>query len=265
MERSEVFRGLISPLFFAVAVCLFTNFTTPGTSRSDSVRRELEDMDPSFRESALRGWRYFQTSFAEDGIACVHCHRDHTDMVTWAGSYPKVQIFDGTPYKVKTLRTVILEAMDRHTDLEPAEYSGITEDLQAYIAWWGDGQPLTPGITHKGMPPEEDIAELEKTVDRGRLLFHREKPVSCSYCHALQKTEDSYLRPIKDILLKYPKPGSSGERAVSLDRYLLSHYRRQGVFMSPRQITEISAYLADLSRGKVLRPGGKSSQEEEIP
>ena len=265
MTRSSHSPGLIVRQFLRAALCLLVFITFPSLTGAQDNRRELETLDPPFQKSVLRGWRYFNTSFADDGVACVHCHRDHSDLVSWAGSYPKVQIFDQTPYRVKTLRMVIVEAMDRHTDLGPIECGEMAEDLQAYIAWWGDGQPLVPGISVKGIPPEEDLDELRESINRGRSLFNREKPVSCVYCHTTGEHDDSYRRPIREVTLGFPRSVGAGERAVSLDLYLLAHYRRQGVVMSARSITDIASYLADMSRGKLLRPGELQSDGEALP
>ena len=262
MKRSEIIYRLVYPFITAIAVCLFIILTLTWPGHSDPVRRELEDLDPSFRESVLRGWRYFQTSFAADGVACVHCHRDHSDLITWPGSYPKVQIFDGTPYGVKTLRTVIIEALARHTDLGPVECSDMAEDLQAYIAWWGDGQPLTPGISKRSIPPDEDLEELMMAVRRGMLLFNREKPVSCVRCHTIGKEDDGYRSSLKGTFTGFPRSGDEGERALSFDLYLLDHYRRNGIVMSPKSITDIASYLAHLSREEHLKPGSLNGVEE---
>jgi cytochrome c len=265
MNRLGVHLKLTSYTILATALCFSTILIAPGVGRSENIRRELGTLDPSFRESVLRGWRYFQTSFADDNVACVNCHRDHSDLVSWSGSYPKVQIFDQSPYQVKTLRMVIKEAMARHTDLGPIESGEMAEDLQAYIAWWGDGQPLAPGFSANGTPPREDLAELEKAVNRGRSLFYREKPISCEYCHTAQGQHDNYRRSLKDVLLRFPRAGSTGEKALSLDTFLLAHNRRQGVIMNAGDITDIAAYLADLSRGKIQRPGTLQMSGGTIP
>ncbi len=249
----------------SAVLCLLALFAAPATAGNVYERRELGTLDPFFLQSVLRGWRYFHTSFAEDGAACVHCHRDHSDLASWAVTYPKVQVFDQTPYRVKTLRTVIIEAMVRHTDLGPVECGEMAEDLQAYIAWWGDGQHLAPGTSSKSTPPGEDLVEFEKAVNRGRSLFVREKPVSCSYCHTAEEPDDEYRTPLKGVFPGFPRSGGEGERAISFDLYLLDHYRRHGVVMSPRSITDIAAYLAHLSRGEPLRPGGGQAGEETIP
>jgi mono/diheme cytochrome c family protein len=262
MKRPRFHYKLITYILLTTAFCFIAALSTPGVGRTENTRRELIALDPPFRESVLRGWRYFHTSFADDGVACVNCHRDHSDLISWSGSYPKVQIFDQSPYQVKTIRMVIMEAMARHTDLGPIESGEMAQDLEAYIAWWGDGQLLTPGISNiKDMPPEEDLAELVKSISRGQSLFNREKPVSCAHCHTVEYSEMSHRKPLRDILLGFPHAGSTGERAVSVDTYLLDHYRRQGVVMSTRSITDIAAYLAELSRGKPQRPGAGRSVE----
>lgn len=254
-KPGAIFRHAFPGLLTIAALCLLVLITVPGLVGAQGNRRGLETLNPSFQKSVLRGWRYFHTSFADDGVACVHCHRDHSDIVSWAGSYPKVQIFDQTPYQVKTLRMVTIEAMTRHTDLGPIECGEMAEDIQAYIAWWGDGQPVTPGISTRGQTPKEDLAEFRETVNRGRTLFNREKPISCSFCHTADEQGGTYRRSLKGVFLGFPRSSGEGERAVSLDTYLLAHNRRQGVVMSVKSITDIAAYLADLSRGSSLRPG----------
>ena len=257
--------GPIARQLLIAALCLLVLITIPDLTVAQDGRRELETLEPSFQKSVLRGWRYFHISFADDGVACVHCHRDHSDIIPWAGSYPKVQIFDGTPYRVKTLRMVIIEAMVTHTDLGPTERGAMAEDLQSYIAWWGDGQPLTPGHSAKGMPPEEDLTELGEAVSRGRSLFNREKPISCAYCHTAEEPDDDYRRPLKDVLLGFPRSGSTGERAISMDTYLLAHYRSYGVVMGRKDLPDITAFLAFLSRGKALQPGTVSIDGGALP
>ena len=263
MTRSGHSNGPMLRLLLAALLCFPTLMALPASAESE--RRDLDNLDPFFKQSVLRGWRYFHTSFADDGVACVHCHRDHSDIASWAVTYPKVQIFDQAPYRVKTLRTVIIEAMVRHTDLGPVECGEMAEDLQAYITWWADGQALTPGISSKGATPEEDLAEFEKAVNRGRSLFIREKPVSCAYCHTVEEHDDDYRRPLKDVFPRFPLSGGEGERAVSFDLYLLDHYKRHGVVMSPRSITDIAAYLAHLSSGRPLKPGDGLTGEEATP
>ena len=258
-KPGAIYRHAFPGLLTIAALCLLVLITLPGLVEAQGKRRGLETLNPSFQKSVLRGWRYFQTSFADDGVACVHCHRDHSDIVPWAGSYPKVQIFDGSPYRVKTLGMVIIETLDTHTDLEPSQRGEMAEDLLAYIAWWGDGQPLAPGISVNGMTPEEDLAELREAVSRGRSLFNRREPISCVHCHTARDQHDNYRKSLKDVFLGFPRSDGAGERTVSLDAYLLNHYRSQGVVMSGGSITDIAAYLADLSRGKLQRPGTRQT------
>ena len=227
----------------------------PGIVHSDNNRRDLEHLDPPFRESVLRGWNYFHNSYAEDGVACVHCHTEHSDIVPWAGAYPKVQIFDGTTYEVKTLHMVVTEALERHTDLSPMMAGRMVDDLISYIYWWGDGEPLTPGISEKTRPPEEDLEQLTSAANRGRNLFQQGEPNSCSHCHTIGKGKDLSRITLNDVFLGFPKPGPGGKQMMSLHTYLSVHIKQQGVTMNAEVIPDIAAYLADLSRGQILRPG----------
>ena len=177
-DRISLIRSLFVPIFLLVA-----GLIQPVEASSDEMRRSVDSLYPVFRESVLKGWKIFQTSYAHDGVACVHCHRDHQDMIPWAGAYPKVQLFDGMPYGVKTLRMVILEALSRHSDVGQVQAANMAEDLAAYISWWGDGQLIIPGISEAVPPPVEDLVELQNAVTRGMGLFNREKPLSCAYCH----------------------------------------------------------------------------------
>jgi cytochrome c len=175
-----------------------------------------------------------------------------------------VQFFDQTPYRVKTLRIVIIEALSRHTDLPPVESREMADDLQAYIAWWGDGQPLHPGISPEGRPPEEDLVELEIAITRGRSIFHRETPLSCIYCHSIDSKGDSNHPSIKDVFLWFPRYSFQEQRVVSFDTYLLEHCQKYNLVMSTEELVDIAAYLADLSSGNFLRPGSSLNVVENI-
>ena len=144
----------------------------------------LNQLEPHYRASVLRGWRNFQTSYARDKMACVNCHRSYEDMASWAGAYPKVQVFDGTPYAVKSLSDVVFEVLDRHTDLSESSCMKMVDDLVAFISWWADGQPIAPGLSGHGLPASQDSAKLEEAVSRGRTLFKRRNPPSCTRCHS---------------------------------------------------------------------------------
>ena len=163
-------------------------------------RRPLHKLEINYQKSVLKGWRFFQTSYAEDGVACVTCHRSHGDIVPWAGAYPMTQVFDGSPYAVKTLRQIILEALDRHTDLPDSSQSAMADDIAAYITWWGDGQPIVPGRSEETPIPLEDMLELKRVVEEGRILFTRIKPQPCFQCHTVDD--------------KLPKPGKINLRGA---------------------------------------------------
>lgn len=119
------------------------------------VRRPLPSLEGQYREAVLEGWRLFQTSQAEDGVACVDCHLDHADLTGWARAYPKVQTFDGTPHRVKTLHRVVVEAMVKHTDLPPP---GHAEAGRTHHRLSGLVERRAAGTT--GHEPENSLASL---------------------------------------------------------------------------------------------------------
>ncbi len=223
-------------------------------------RRELIDLEQRYRESVLKGWRYFQTSFARDGMACVNCHLSYEQMTGWAGAYPKVQVFDGTPFAVKSLRDVVLEAMGKHTDLPEAGRMKRVDDLVAFIAWWGDGQDVTPGLSRAQAPAAADQRELENSVERGRALFMRNDPPSCSQCHIPEpggtKTERLNL---DHAVTGFPRYDEKAGRVLSFKSFLLRHGMNHKLRLDPDQITDVQAYLASQASGTVLKPGGTKS------
>jgi len=239
---------------------LLPSFSFGGDSAQIGGRRDLIDLEQHYRESVLKGWRYFQTSFARDGMACVNCHLSHEQMAGWAGAYPKVQVFDGAPYAVSSLRDVVLEALGRHTDLSEAECMKRADDLVAFITWWGDGQEVTPGLSRVQAPAPDDQHELENSVRRGRALFLRNDPLSCSQCHIPEpggtKTEKLSLG---HAVTGFPRYDDKAGRVLSFKSFLLWHSMDNNLQMDPEQVTDIQAYLASLASGNVLKPGGTKS------
>ncbi|GBE14967.1 MAG TPA: hypothetical protein ENH32_02635 [Proteobacteria bacterium] len=218
--------------------------------------RGLNGLEPHYRSSVLRGWRSFQTSYAKDGVACINCHRSYEEMAAWAGAYPKVQVFDGTPYAVKSLSDVVLEALERHTDLSESSCMKMVDDLVACIAWWGDGQPVTPGFSGAGRPPSQDRAKLEEAVARGRILFKRRGPSSCSSCHSPRpRATEPEKTSMGDSFTTFPRYDVNTRKVVSLKTFLLWHEVKYHLSLDPEDVTDISAYLARLASRRLLRPG----------
>lgn len=223
--------------------------------------RPVTDLEPYYRASVLRGWRAFQTSFARDGVACVHCHPQHKSLRSWAKAYPKVEIFDGTPYRVKGLRSVVLETLEKHTDLLSDEQLAIAEDLVAYIAWWGDGQLMTPGYSRIFPPAAEDLIKLRFSVERGSRLFHQETFGPCTRCHDVGKQRSAPNKiPLDTAATTFPRYINPPGRVMSLEAFLSWHLMSQGkggYDPCGSTITDLSAYLAGLAKGKQLHPGGR--------
>jgi len=240
-----------------VALLLTPSFSYGERSDGNIDRRELMELEAHYRESVMRGWRDFQTSYADDGMACANCHLSHEQMTGWTGSYPKVQMFDGTPYRVTSLRGTVLEALTRHTDLSATDRENKADDMVAYISWWGDGQRITPGISRTQAPAPDDLLELEDSVKRGRALFMRKSPPSCSQCHspAADSSTDGKLN-LYDTATRFPKYDLDSRRVLSMGSFLSKHHKTKNLFMDSPEITDIQAYLADLASGKILQPGG---------
>lgn len=231
------------------------------------MRRELTELDPAFRESVLRGWRSFQTSFARDGVACVHCHEDHERMRLWACAYPKVEVFDGTSYEVKTLRLVVLEALAGHTDLPAGARVDLAGDLTAFIAWWGDGQYLKPAFSRETPPASMDLELLEAAVIRGKALFYAAGDhggAVCSGCHSPDApVPDPRKSSLEQAARRFPAYDASTGRPVTLAIFLRRHAAARGGEITAGQATDAAAYLASLAAGKAFRPGGPLLLERE--
>ncbi len=220
------------------------------------AQRSLNQLESNYRQSVINGWRMFQTSFAEDSMACVNCHLNHGQMTGWAGGYPKVEVFDGTPYSVKTLHQVVLEALATHTDLPKRGREAMAEDLAAYISWWGDGQPVRPGISRDIPPATMDLEELKSLVNEGLQIFKRPEGTGCIGCHEINKD------PLKKSGISlgrsfatFPKYDVNAQRVVTLDTFLTTHVAEHASIKDREQITALAAYLADLAKGENLRPG----------
>lgn len=230
--------------------------STPSSGGPETrAPRPLSDLEPHFRRAVLRGWRIFQTSHARDGVACVHCHPDHDQIRRWAGAYPKVEVFDGTPYRVKSLAEVAGEAWSKHAD-QPSNHR--IDDLTAYIAWWGDGRRISPGLSRRLPPPDRDLSLLEAAAADGRRHFQRNH---CSRCH---RSKDPVRKPALKALdtaaAGFPRFVPRADRVLDLESYLRFHLTEreaEDVSRSDRFVVELSAYLHSLAAGSRYHPGRK--------
>lgn len=232
---------------------------TPGR-RETTAPQGLSDLEPHFRRSVLRGWRVFQTSHARDGVACVHCHPDHDQIRQWAAAYPKVEVFDGTPYRVKSLAEVVGEAWRKHADQPPEDR---IDDLVAYIAWWGDGTRITPGHSRRLPPPDKDLRLLKAAVAEGRKHYQRN---DCGQCHQTGiRDRGSSSITVGKTAAGFPRFVPRADQVLDMGSYLQLHMRERGaetVSDPDRSVVELSAYLHSLAAGQTLQPGRNHQRRE---
>ena len=227
----------------------------------------LTNLEPHYRASVLRGWQTFQTSFAADGVACVNCHPRLESLRHWPGAYPKVAVFDGTPYRVKSLQQVVMEVLERHTDLTLAGRMDQVEALVAFLTWWGDGQVMTPGRSSTLPPATADLALLRAAAIRGEQLVQSTEGESCGSCHSLASEEtDKPHRSLHLAATHFPRYIPSAGQVMSLETFLTGHLRptrRKYVAPDSETVIDLSAYLASLAAGSTYRPGHPGQQPQE--
>ncbi len=224
---------------------------------SGPAPRPLSSLEPHYRQTVLNGWRSFQTSFARDGLACVDCHLDHDALSLWAAAYPKVVVFDQSPYRVKGLAEVIGETLTTHTDLSVRRRQSLVDDIQAYISWRGEGQIVTPGYSKRLSPPQEDLDQLQKAVERGRGLTRQTLSGPCLKCHTPGQAEEG-LHPLFRATSSFPRYVEKARRVMSLEAFLVWHLASngsEGFAPQGRNVTDLSAYLAELAKGQRYSPG----------
>lgn len=221
--------------------------------------RGLGELEPHYRASVLRGWRSFQSSFAEDGVACVHCHLQHETLRHWPGAYPKVTIFDGAEYRVRSLTQVIAEALERHTDLAPEARLVLQGDLLAYISWWGEDQRVIPGVSRTIPPAGIDLVTMKRAAERGAQLLRQQPFKVCGQCHNITGNDlNGKLRPMVNAPLTFPRYVSPPGFLMPLESFLAWHlatHGLEGYTPDSSEIISITTYLAELARGQRMRPG----------
>ena len=233
--------------------------------KAESDPTPLTSLEPHYRASVLRGWQIFQPSFAADGVACVNCHPRLESLRHWPGAYPKVAVFDSTPYRVKSLQQVVMEALERHTDLTLVGRVDQVEDLVAFLTWWGDGQVMTPGRSSTLPPATTDLALLSAAAVRGEQFVQNRGAESCESCHSLALGEtDKLYRPLRMSATHFPRYIPSAEQMMSLETFLAGHVQQPGNGnLSPDSgtIIDVSAYLASLAKGLTYRPGQRPQEQ----
>jgi hypothetical protein len=267
-QGSSGYIGFPLSLFVAaLLLVLLSSFpVAAGDGQPDSYEpRPLKEFEVHFRESVFRGWRWFQTSFARDGVSCVNCHPNHDAIRLWYRAYPKVEVFDGTPYRVKGIREVVIEALEKHTDLNYQGRMNLVEDLVAYIAWWGEGQAIRPGYSRSLPPASIDLDRLRSSVQRGRKLVGAANLGPCDGCHARGEEKEGKGLSLESVAAIFPRYVDPPGKVMSLEAYLSWHLATRQVGKSPegRLVTDIAAYLVSLAEGKTLQPGGDNDEKSD--
>jgi cytochrome c len=181
-------------------------------------------------------------------------------MRLWARAYPKVEVFDGTAYQVKGLRQVVIEALEKHTDLLSQQRLALVEGLVAYIAWWGDGQSIDPGHSRALPPAVEDLIELQSSVERGGRLFYEDILGPCVRCHDSGERGSAPAKiPVVRAATTFPHYVHPPGRVMSMEAFLSWHIAtngKEGYTPESSVVTDLAAYLVSLAKGKRLYPGG---------
>lgn len=258
---------LVFMLGFLLTLGLSTRICAVTVLRGVVDPTPIEDLEPHYQASVLRGWKTFLTSHAADGVACLSCHLGFESLRHWPGAYPKVEVFDGTPYRVKSLRQVVMEALERHTDLTPTGRMEQVEDLVAFLSWWGDGQVITPGHSRTLPPAAVDLGLLRSATVRGEQLVKSRGANGCSTCHSLtpEVTDQPHLS-LSLAATRFPRYIPSAGQVMSLEAFLAGHLRQPGSDdLSPdsETVIDLSAYLASLAEGSTYLPGHSRQRSQE--
>ncbi len=101
-----------------------------------------------------------------------------------------------------------------------------------------------------------DLDELAVSVNAGRNLFYRDSPSGCTSCHGVEKTISSNGKiPLQWSFPTFPRYHRGAQRVVTIDTFLILHMEERGYVVDRTEITSLASFLADMSKGQLLRPG----------
>jgi cytochrome c len=217
-------------------------------------RRSMTQLEPNYRKSVLQGWKLFQSGYADDNMTCANCHLGHDVMKPWAAAFPKVSVFDDNTLFVKTLHQMVLEALNRHTDMTEAEIAEAADPLVSYISWWGDGQPIRPGYSEDVPPAVSDMRKLSRCQQKGKDIALSVEKQGCGRCHA-DLGGSTLASDVVQAVRTFPRYVPALGKVASFDTFLKEHARDNGFWLGEHEITQLSAFISLLAQGQPLEPG----------
>ncbi|MBI2370603.1 MAG: hypothetical protein HYV08_10305 [Deltaproteobacteria bacterium] len=207
--------------------------------------RPLAALPVTLRTAVERGRDlWVQETWGRTGLACAVCHPDASMVRGWASGYPAAWLSDGDrDFRVKTLAEVIAGAVQGHLGLALSPDHEAVRDLEAFLAWQGDGARLRPGVSGINRPAEGWLAELQGSVERGRSRF----VAACGRCHG--------PGVLAGAAAGFPAV-VTGAGVLGLDAFIARHARAElAASWSRPELADLTAYVVSLSKGWPLRAG----------
>lgn len=216
-------------------------------AEQEQAPRPLVAIEPRLQALIRTGQDLWQRPpMTENTVACGTCHADGAEIRGWAGSFPKVKPMPPPFTRVMTLHQVVSEALARHYRISPGQANRrLARAIAAYLAWRGEGRPVTPGVA-SGQPRfPARLAALEASVARGQ----QEVGQACGGCH-------TDLAGLAAVAATFPRVPPGGAEAVSLEEYLEGH---AAIAWDSPQAADVAAFLASRAAGRLVQPGALSN------
>lgn len=214
--------------------------------RSPRALSRIETRLRALIEDGEALWR--QPPVADNTISCATCHFDGVAFRAWAASFPKVKPMPPPFTRVMTLQQAVGESVATHYRIPPgSQNQEVSRAITAYLAWVGEGRPITPGVA-AGQPIFPDrLAALRTNVSRGETHVER----ACAECHA----EPGWFA---EAAVTFPRVPRAGATVMTLEEYLQGH---SGPPWDSAEAADVTAFVAARARGRILQPGGASKPQ----
>ncbi len=193
----------------------------------------LEDLEPHLAEAVLRGERLMEDpSLGTKGLSCVSCHPNPDLNREWVSEFPRRWSTTRRP----TPRIITLAQHNAGAVVDIMGGKAFSPDdpemvdLEAYIAWLGQGTPIWAEETPGRRQLAEKVREGEVTFQSG-----------CGRCH---QTDD-----MRGIAARFPRYVDGSGRVLNLEGFLGHH---AGISPGSENSTALVTYLTSLSRGYLI-------------